>query len=57
MSPRKQEFVCQHCGRRVYAEPGPLTKVQLCRSCFEKARKVQNPHPHPPPQGEGKGGG
>ncbi len=41
MSPRKQEFVCEHCGRRVYAEPGPLTQVRMCRSCFEKARKQE----------------
>jgi len=41
VSPRKQEFVCAHCGRRVFAEPGPLTQVRMCRSCFEKARKQE----------------
>jgi len=39
----KQEFVCTHCGRRVFAERGPLTTLKLCRSCFEKARAAQRP--------------
>jgi hypothetical protein len=39
----KQQFICQHCGRRVFAERGPLTAVQLCRSCLEKARAAQRP--------------
>ena len=38
---RRSQFICQHCGRRVFAEGGPLTQLRLCRSCFEKARKVQ----------------
>ncbi len=33
----KREYLCRHCGRRVFAEHGVLTEVQLCRSCFEKA--------------------
>ena len=37
----KQQYVCTHCGRRVFAERGVLTEVQLCRSCFEKARAQQ----------------
>jgi len=37
----KREYLCRHCGRRVFAEPGVLTEVQLCRSCFEKARAQQ----------------
>ncbi len=37
----KQEFVCTHCGRRVFAERGPLTMIKMCRSCFEKARAEQ----------------
>jgi len=37
----KQQFICEHCGRRVLAERGPLTVVRLCRSCFEKARAQQ----------------
>jgi ribosomal protein S14 len=37
----KQEFICAHCGRRVFAERGPLTALKLCRSCFEKARAGQ----------------
>jgi DNA replicative helicase MCM subunit Mcm2 (Cdc46/Mcm family) len=37
----KQEFVCTHCGRRVFAERGPLTAIKMCRSCFEKARAAQ----------------
>lgn len=37
----KQEFLCTHCGRRVFAERGPLTVLKLCRSCFEKARAEQ----------------
>jgi ribosomal protein S14 len=37
----KQEFICEHCGRRVFAERGPLTVLKLCRSCFEKARAKQ----------------
>lgn len=36
----RRQFICRHCGRRVFAE-GPLAQVQLCRSCFEKARKAQ----------------
>jgi hypothetical protein len=44
---RKQEFLCTHCGRRVFAEPGPLTTLKLCRSCFEKARAAQRPGPGP----------
>jgi hypothetical protein len=38
---RRSQFLCQHCGRRVFAEGGPLTELRLCRSCFEKARQVQ----------------
>jgi len=38
---RRSHFLCQHCGRRVFAEGGPLTELRLCRSCFEKARQVQ----------------
>ncbi|MEO6797883.1 MAG: hypothetical protein ABI401_14400 [Candidatus Dormibacter sp.] len=38
---RRSQFICQHCGRRVFAESGPLTQLRLCRSCFEKAREVQ----------------
>jgi hypothetical protein len=41
----KQEFICEHCGRRVLAERGPLTVVKLCRSCFEKARTQQRSAP------------
>jgi len=41
MAPR-QEFTCRHCGRRVFADRGPLIQVQLCRSCFEKARREQS---------------
>jgi len=41
----KQEFLCEHCGRRVIAERGPLTVVKLCRSCFEKARAQQRSAP------------
>jgi len=41
----KQEFLCEHCGRRVLAERGPLTVVKLCRSCFEKARAQQRSAP------------
>ena len=37
----KKEYLCRHCGRRVFAEHGVLTEVQLCRSCFEKARAQQ----------------
>jgi len=37
----KREYICRHCGRRVFAEHGVLTEVQLCRSCFEKARAQQ----------------
>lgn len=37
----KQQFICRHCGRRVFAERGPLTAVQMCRSCLEKARAAQ----------------
>jgi len=37
----KREYLCRHCGRRVFAEHGVLTEVQLCRSCFEKARAQQ----------------
>jgi len=37
----KREYLCRHCGRRVFAEHGVLTEVQLCRSCFEKARTQQ----------------
>jgi hypothetical protein len=37
----KQQFICRHCGRRVFADRGPLTAVQLCRSCLEKARAQQ----------------
>jgi hypothetical protein len=37
----KQQYVCRYCGRRVFAERGPLTVAQLCRSCFEKARQEQ----------------
>ena len=37
----KREYLCLHCGRRVFAERGVLTEVQLCRSCFEKARAQQ----------------
>ncbi|HYM51012.1 MAG TPA: hypothetical protein VET65_10650 [Candidatus Limnocylindrales bacterium] len=37
----RREFICTHCGRRVYAEAGPLAQVRLCRSCFEKARRAQ----------------
>ena len=37
----RRQFICRHCGRRVFAEGGPLAQVQLCRSCFEKARRVQ----------------
>src|SRR6266550_3809789 len=37
----KQQYVCTHCGRRVFAERGPLTAIKLCRSCFEKARAEQ----------------
>ncbi|MEA2636097.1 MAG: hypothetical protein QOJ33_1874 [Chloroflexota bacterium] len=37
----KQEFICTHCGRRVFAERGPLTVLKLCRSCFEKAKAAQ----------------
>lgn len=52
----KQEFVCRHCGRRVFAERGPLTQVQMCRSCLEKARADQRPTPptlpSPPKRGE-----
>jgi len=43
----KQEFICTHCGRRVFAERGPLTALKLCRSCFEKARAAQRPGPGP----------
>jgi ribosomal protein S14 len=43
----KQEFVCSYCGRRVFAERGPLTALKLCRSCFEKARAAQRPAPDP----------
>lgn len=39
----KQQFVCTHCGRRVFAERGPLTMIKMCRSCFEKARAAQPP--------------
>src|SRR5439155_16856293 len=28
----KREYLCRHCGRRVFAERGVLTEVQLCRS-------------------------
>ncbi|MDQ6709459.1 MAG: hypothetical protein M3Z11_02765 [Candidatus Dormibacteraeota bacterium] len=38
---KRSQFICQHCGRRVFAEGGPLTQLRLCRSCFEKARQVQ----------------
>jgi ribosomal protein S14 len=38
----KQEFVCTHCGRRVFAERGPLTMIKMCRSCFEKARAARH---------------
>ncbi len=38
---KRSQFICQHCGRRVFAEGGPLTQIRLCRSCFEKAREVQ----------------
>jgi ribosomal protein S14 len=41
----KQEYLCRHCGRRVFAERGVLTAVQLCRSCFEKARSEQRSTP------------
>jgi ribosomal protein S14 len=37
----KQQYLCEHCGRRVFAERGPLTVLKLCRSCFEKARAEQ----------------
>ena len=37
----KQQYLCTHCGRRVFAERGPLTAIKLCRSCFEKARAEQ----------------
>jgi len=47
----KREYLCRHCGRRVFAEPGVLTEVQLCRSCFEKAsaqqRSAENVCPKP----------
>ncbi len=43
----KQEFICTHCGRRVFAERGPLTALKLCRSCFEKARAAQRHEPGP----------
>jgi len=43
----KQQFVCEHCGRRVFAERGPLTVLKLCRSCFEKARAAQRSEPGP----------
>jgi len=43
----KQEFLCTHCGRRVFAERGPLTLIKLCRSCFEKARTAQSPGRRP----------
>jgi hypothetical protein len=46
----KQQYVCRHCGRRVFAERGPLTLAQLCRSCFEKARLEQQKAPHDPPK-------
>jgi ribosomal protein S14 len=41
----KQQYICQHCGRRVFADRGVLTQVQLCRSCFEKARAAQRSAP------------
>ena len=34
--------------RRVFAERGPLTLAQLCRSCFEKARQEQRKAPSDP---------
>ncbi|HET9848535.1 MAG TPA: hypothetical protein VFR68_08280 [Candidatus Dormibacteraeota bacterium] len=44
----KQQFICRHCGRRVFAERGALTAVQLCRSCLEKARSQQRTEPSKP---------
>jgi DNA replicative helicase MCM subunit Mcm2 (Cdc46/Mcm family) len=44
----KKQFICRHCGRRVFAEAGPLTAVQMCRSCLEKARSEQRNSTPPP---------
>jgi phage-related protein len=46
----KQQFICRHCGRRVFAERGPLTAVQMCRSCLEKARAAQRADSETPAQ-------
>lgn len=44
----KVQFECRHCGRRVFAERGPLTVAQLCRSCLEKARASHAAETKPP---------
>jgi hypothetical protein len=46
----KQQYLCTHCGRRVFAERGPLTAIKLCRSCFEKARAAQRGETESKPQ-------
>ena len=46
----KQQYICTHCGRRVFAELGPLTAIKLCRSCFEKARAAQRAETEPKPE-------
>jgi hypothetical protein len=38
--PQRRQFICEHCGRRVFADRPELLAARLCRSCFEKARRA-----------------